>query len=50
MGCAIVTLLLLTVFLIFYFLGKNTLSRIIYIALYPLKYKHIYQTMSSMFC
>lgn len=48
MGCAIVTLLLLTVFLIFYFLGKNTPSPIIYIALYPLKCKHMYQTMSSM--
>lgn len=47
MGCAIITLLLLTVFLIFYFLGKNTLAPpIICITLYPLKCKH--QTMSSM--
>lgn len=48
MGCAIITLLLLTVFLIFYFLGENTLPpTIIYITLYPLKCKHMYQTMSS---
>lgn len=48
MGCAIVTLLLLTVFLIFYFLGRNTPASAIYSVLHPLKHQHMCQTMSSL--